>query len=75
MARHEQKAKREERREQLVDLWRQGKKGQSAVLSLCHGALPEGAMLQAGMSVFDVIIDHEFGPRQDELTSPGSQGA
>jgi hypothetical protein len=60
MNQHPENPNREERRDQLVAMWRQGKRGQTAVLGLCHQALPAGESLQAGMSIFDTILDHEF---------------
>jgi hypothetical protein len=58
---------REERREQLMEMWRD-RRGQSTVLRLFHGALPKGEVARAGMSVFDVILQSEFGevPRDDD---------
>ena len=54
-------AARAERRQELLDLWATGKQGEAVVLSLCQRALPKGETLNEGMSVFDVILDHEFG--------------
>lgn len=61
MNRYDRPVTREERLEQLLDLWANGKRGQAAVLSLCHRALPEGQILREGMSVFEIILDDEFG--------------
>jgi hypothetical protein len=61
---NEQQATREERNDELVAMWRKGRKGQTTVLGLCHRALPEGQTLRAGMSIFDTILDHEFGAGQ-----------
>lgn len=69
MSRHDHPVTRQERLEQLLDLWAQGRKGQAAVLSLCHRALPEGEILREGMSVFEIIFDDEFGkPVQEDAT-------
>ncbi len=66
---------REDRREQLVGMWARDKRGQATVLSLCHQALPEGETLRAGMSVFDVILDHEFGSQTEDESSLHRQSA
>ena len=63
MSQHE--PTRKERHDELVAMWRNGRKGQAAVLGLCHRALPEGETLRAGMSIFDTILDHEFGAEQE----------
>lgn len=65
---------RNDRREQLVAMWEKDKRGQAAVLSMCHGALPEGETLRAGMSIFDVILDEEFGKPANDATAPYSEG-
>ena len=66
---------REERREQLMEMWRD-RRGQSAVLRLFHGALPNGEVARAGMSVFDVILHSEFGEasKDDHSSGPGDDG-
>jgi hypothetical protein len=66
---------REERREQLMEMWRD-RRGQSAVLRLFHGALPTGEVARAGMSVFDVILHSEFGDasEDDHSSEPGDDG-
>lgn len=67
---------RETRRQQLLAMWKErGKNGQAAVLSLCHQVLPQGESLRAGMSVIDVILDHEYGPPQDSQSSASRQSA
>lgn len=75
MTRHERNLTRQERHEELLATWRQGKRGQAAVLSLCHGALPEGKTLRAGMSIFEVILDHEFSPLATPADAPGDPEA
>lgn len=70
MNRNNSQVTREARREQLLAMWTErGKNGQATVLSLCHQVLPQGESLRAGMSVIDVILDHEYGPPQDSQTS------
>ena len=50
---------REDRKRQLLKMWKD-RKGQLQVLRLFHQSLPNGHQPQAGMSVFDVILDSEF---------------
>ena len=75
MNRIDSAATRDERREQLVAMWDRDKRGQAAVLSLCHSALPDGETLKAGMSVFDVILNDEFGSPSSEETRVQSDSA
>ena len=51
---------REDRKRQLLKMWKD-RKGQLEVLRLFHGALPKAEEPRAGMSVFEVILDSEFG--------------
>ena len=67
-------ATRDERRKELMTLWARGRAGQAVVLRLCHGAL-QGESLQAGMSIFDVILDHEFGKPADDSANLRRQSA
>jgi hypothetical protein len=56
---------REQREQELMRMWSdRGKGGQAGVLQLCHRILPPGESIRAGMSVIDVILDHEFGPAE-----------
>jgi hypothetical protein len=52
--------RREDRRRELLEMWKD-RRGQNTVLSLFHDALPAGQSPRAGMSVFDVILQREFG--------------
>jgi len=67
---------REERRQELLAMWSRGKKEQAAVQSMCHNAMAPGEPLRAGMSIIDVILDHEFGkqePSSEESQEPTSE--
>lgn len=55
-----ERSRREERREELLRLWKQPK-GQLQVLGLFHRLNPDSSAVQAGMSVLDAILEAEFG--------------
>jgi hypothetical protein len=44
-----------------------------AVLKLCHRALPEGETLKAGSSIFEIILDEEYGKPASEPNAPVSE--
>lgn len=60
---------RNQRRSELKKMW-EDKYGRSVVLGMFHRAL-EGQPPRAGLSVFDVILDSEFGP--DEGSDPDDE--
>lgn len=66
-----QALRRQERRAELKQMWRD-KRGQSQVLTLFRRALPDNQEPSAGMCVFDVILDEEFGPA-GESPAPANQ--
>ncbi|QDV20528.1 hypothetical protein Pan153_52030 [Gimesia panareensis] len=51
---------REARHKELQQLWQQ-KESRMQMLSLFHRLLPDDQKPQAGMSVIDAILEHEFG--------------
>lgn len=51
---------RSERHQELLKLW-QDRHLRNRVVSLFHRALPDGQTPEAGMSMFDVILNHEYG--------------
>jgi hypothetical protein len=65
MSQHQSNQTREQRYDELVAMWRSGKRQQASVLRLCHRTLPEGQSLQAGTSIIEKILDYEFGGNQD----------
>jgi hypothetical protein len=52
---------REQRYEQLLKMFRDRHR-RNEVVSLFHRILPEGETPRAGMSMCEVILEHEFGP-------------
>ncbi len=75
MSRYDRPVTRQVRLKELLDLWAEGKRGQAAVLRLCHRVLPEGEMLREGMSVFEIILDDEFGKQDEEQTAQHRRSA
>jgi hypothetical protein len=70
MSTNTQTTSREERKAELTYKWNGGKKGLMAVLSMYHKIAPTGEPLRAGLSVIDLIVDHEFGPEPAASASP-----
>lgn len=59
---------RQERKKQLLNWWKT-KEGRDEVLRLFYQVLGPDGRATAGMRIFDVILDHEYGPEPDATTS------
>lgn len=64
---------REQRKVQLMEMF-QDKRSQITVLRLFSEAQPLGKPLTPGMSIIDIILDHEFGDLNDKRVSGASTG-